>query len=325
MRYPLHYRILQALVFPTPIPNMDPSELQRVNRRGLPDTSLTRKLFRDPGRSVKRVPVSIPGEEAVVSGTAFIPLLKSDQENRPAILFFHGGGWVLANSLMHDIFCARLAGKLGVSVFSVNYRLAPKNRFPAAFHDACSALQWIRQQQQFPVDVSRIYVMGGSAGGNLAAVLALAERDNHNSRFTDVPRIRGQILIYPVTDCRRESPSYREHANAPFLRAADMEFFINSYIGSEDDINNPYCSPLLHPDHSDLPPALIIGAELDPLRDDGIRYAEALFECGVPVQYHLCRRAIHGFISIPGNRDTEALIEQIVRFYHNLEEIDTKA
>jgi acetyl esterase len=178
-------------------------------------------------------------------------------------------------------------------VVSVDYRLAPLNPFPAAVEDAYAALLWAAEE--FGVDGRRIGVMGDSAGGNLAAVVALLTRDRGG------PPISHQALIYPATDQTLSGASMRSNANKPFLLAADVVAYRGYYLGDPPNaVRDPYASPLLAEDHSGLPPALIQVAEHDPILDDGTRYAEALRVAGVPVRLTEYVGVPHGFISFPG-------------------------
>ena len=188
---------------------------------------------------------------------------------------FHGGGWTLGTLEQSHVSAAT-----GAVVVSVDYRLAPLNPFPAAVEDVYAALLWAADE--FGADGRRIGVMGDSAGGNLAAVVALLARDRSG------PVISHQALIYPATDQTLSGSSMRTNANKPFLGDPPTA------------VRDPYASPLLAEDHSGLPPALIQVAEHDPIRDDGTRYAEALRAAGVPVRLTEYVGVPHGFMSFPG-------------------------
>jgi len=211
---------------------------------------------------------------------------------RGLLVYFHGGGWVLGSVDTHDDVCRKLARAMGHAVLSVDYRLAPEHPFPAPVEDCVKALRWAHANAaSLGVDADRLAVGGDSAGGNLAAVVA---------NLQPVP-LRFQLLVYPVTDARRGSESYRQNAEGYRLTAAGMKWFCDHYLsggkGAEDD---PRVSPLLA-DGSTLaasPPALVITAEYDPLRDEGEQYAERLLAAGVPCSLTRYHGNIHGFFSM---------------------------
>jgi acetyl esterase/lipase len=210
---------------------------------------------------------------------------------RGCVINLHGGGWVLGDLDGNDWTCSTIAAHTGAQVVSVDYRLAPAHRFPAGLDDCLDGLRWAAE---LPSAAAGIVVMGDSAGGNLAAVAALSARDSGG------PAIALQVLIYPGTDLTKQSPSLVANAHAPFLTSAAVDAFTDHYLGPDGDPRDPLASPLLAPDHTGLPPALIITAEHDPIRDDGRRYAEALRTAGVPVRHTDYVDAPHGFVSVPG-------------------------
>jgi len=206
-------------------------------------------------------------------------------------LYFHGGGWVLNNLDTHDDLVRRLAAHSGCVFINVDYRLAPEHKFPAAIEDAYAALKWVYfHAAQFGWDPRRIAVAGDSAGANLAAVACLMSRDRNG------PPIAFQALIYPITDCDFERPSYRENSEGYFLTRREMIWFWDQYVVSEAQRREPYASPLLAPSLKGLPPASIITAEYDPLRDEGEAYAAALRAAGVEVALHRYEGMIHAFV-----------------------------
>lgn len=212
--------------------------------------------------------------------------------DRGALVYFHGGGWVIGSLDTHDDVCRRLARALDHVVISVDYRLAPEHPFPVPLEDCLAATQWIHDHAaDLGIDPTRLAVGGDSAGGNLAAVVA-------NRR--PVP-LRFQMLIYPVTDLRRGSPSYRENANGYRLTAAGMKWFCDHYLsGPHGSPEDPDVSPLLTDEEilSTSPPALVITAEFDPLRDEGEDYAQRLLAAGVPCTLTRYYGQIHGFFSM---------------------------
>ncbi|GAB3677581.1 alpha/beta hydrolase [Angustibacter aerolatus] len=212
----------------------------------------------------------------------------------PMIVFVHGGGWVQGGVRRYDALCAQLAARTGALVASIDYRMAPEHPFPAAVDDCVSVTSWLVDEAgQLGVDPARIAVAGDSAGGNLAAVLAQHARDHGGPAFVL------QALLYPATDATLSSPSIARNAHAPVLTRRDVEGFLHLYLG-DGDPTDPRVSPLLAPSLAGLPPALVQTAELDPLADDGSRYAERLRAEGVPVRLTEYVDTPHGFHSFPG-------------------------
>ena len=186
----------------------------------------------------------------------------SASNNLGLMVFFHGGGWVIGDLNSHDGVCRSLANKSGHAILAVDYRLAPEHKFPAAFDDCAAALKWAHANAaSLGIDNSRIAVGGDSAGGNLAAAVALAE---------EVP-LKFQMLIYPAVDLSMNSPSINENANAPILTKAVMAWFVNHYMRSSADHSNIQVSPMVATDEAlkRMPPAIVITAQYDPLRDEG--------------------------------------------------------
>lgn len=208
----------------------------------------------------------------------------------PALVYFHGGGFVIGNIESHDNVCRRLANDGQCAVISVDYRLAPEHHFPAAADDAYAATAWVAgHAAEIGVDGARVAVGGDSAGGNLAAVAALMARDRGG------PTIVFQLLVYPVTDFDFGTDSYRNHADGYFLTADSMRWFWGHYLARLEDGRGPYASPLEADDLSGLPPALVITAEYDCLIDEGEAYASRLRGAGVPVTYSVYDGMVHGF------------------------------
>ena len=212
----------------------------------------------------------------------------------PGLLFFHGGGWVLGDVDTHDRVCRTLANGAASVVLSVDYRRAPEHKYPAAADDCYAATVWLAEHSsELNVDASRLAVCGDSAGGNLAAVVPLMARDRSG------PALAAQILIYPVTDHSFDTRSYRDNAEGYGLGQSAMRWFWDHYLDSESDGAQPYASPLRAGDLSGLPPALVISAEFDPLRDEGEAYAERLREAGVDTRLTRCEGVVHGFVQTP--------------------------
>lgn len=208
------------------------------------------------------------------------------------IVFFHGGGFVLGSIETHDHVARGLCEAAGCVVVSTEYRLAPEHRFPAAIDDCLAATRWARDSaESFEASRHRIVLAGDSAGGNLAAVTALRLRDE------GYPQASGQILGYPVTDYHTPPrPSYIENATGYSLTRAAMIRFWNDYVSGEAEAHHPYASPIRATDISRLPPALVLTAQFDPLRDEGEDYAARLKEAGVPVTLIRYDGLIHGFL-----------------------------
>jgi acetyl esterase len=212
----------------------------------------------------------------------------------PVVVYFHGGGWVICNLDTHDGICRSLANEVGCLVVSVDYRQAPEHKFPAAVEDSYAAVQWVGENaSKVNGDSSRIAVAGDSSGGNLAAVVAQIARDRGG------PPLVFQLMICPVTDLRLNTPSMEAYGQGYDLTKLDMIWFINHYLNSEDEKKNPLASPLLASDLHGLPPALVITAEYDPIRDEGEKYGHRLKEAGVPVTVSRYNGMIHGFFGMP--------------------------
>jgi acetyl esterase len=212
----------------------------------------------------------------------------------PVLVYLHGGGWVIGSLDTHDPLCRYLANAAGCVVVSVDYRLAPEHPYPAAPEDAYAATRWVAANAEaVGGDPSRLAVGGDSAGGNLSAVVALMARDRGG------PRLVFQLLVYPVTDApSSDHASYRENAEGYLLTRAAMDWFWDHYCAERADRADPYLCPLCAKDVSRLPPALVITAEFDPLRDEGEAYAARLREAGGRVELRRYPGMIHGFFSM---------------------------
>lgn len=211
----------------------------------------------------------------------------------PVVVFFHGGGWTICTLDTHDPQCRELCAGAGALVVSVDYRLAPEFPFPAAPEDCLAATRWVAAHAaELGGDPGRLAVAGDSAGGNLAAVVALRARDEGG------PALRGQLLIYPSTDLlgSAETESYRENGQGYGLSREDMAWFRGHYLPTPEHAGHPDASPAKAKSHAGLPPALVVTAEYDPLRDDGEAYARTLERAGVPVQLTRYDGMNHGFL-----------------------------
>ncbi|MEQ8785880.1 MAG: alpha/beta hydrolase [Pirellulaceae bacterium] len=215
---------------------------------------------------------------------------QSDAGAAPAIVYFHGGGFVIGSVETHDAYCRALAEASQCVVASVDYRLAPEHKHPAAVEDAYAATCWIAENApRLRIDARRLAVAGDSAGGNLAAVVALMARDRGG------PALVHQVLIYPVTDAVCDRASYHEFAEGYMLTRAAMRWFWNHYVQDESFNSHPHVSPLHAESLAGLPSALIITAEYDPLRDEGEAYADRLMASGVDTTLSRYGGMIHGF------------------------------
>jgi acetyl esterase len=217
----------------------------------------------------------------------------------PVLAFFHGSGFVLCSLDTHDGMCRHLCAGAACIVVSVDYRLAPEHKFPAGLDDCVAATRWAaKHAAEFGDDAERLAIAGDSAGGNLAAAAALRIRDEGG------PTLRGQLLIYPVTDYFEPgTPSYRENAEGYGLTRDTMIWFWNHYLSDSAEGADPLASPLRARDLSGLPPALVVTAEYDPLRDEGDRYAERLRAAGTPADLSRWPGMNHGFLFWVGRVD----------------------
>ncbi len=212
----------------------------------------------------------------------------------PAIIYFHGGGWVTGDLDTHDGSCRLIADVTGCVVVAVDYRLAPEHPFPAATDDACAAYRWVHDHaHELGVVADRIGVMGDSAGGTLAAVVA-----QHFAHATDIAVPAAQCLIYPATNAHMNSPSISSLATGYFLTKTDMDWFRAQYLPDETMWDDVRASPLLATDLSGLAPAVVVTAGFDPLRDEGMAYADALADAGVSVVARCYDDLVHGFFGM---------------------------
>lgn len=222
----------------------------------------------------------------------------------PTLLFFHGGGFVFGSIASDDGFCRRLTRATGAVVVSVEYRLAPEHPFPAAVEDTYAALEWAAENPDRLAADGHLAVAGDSAGGNLAAVVALLARDR------DGPDVDYQILLYPGVGIREDQESVREN-DGIVLTATDLAWFRDCYYGSDLHLANPYADPMAACDLADLAPATVVTAGFDPLRDGGVAYAEALAADGVDVTHRHHDDMIHGFATSPEIDRAETAIDEV--------------
>jgi acetyl esterase len=222
------------------------------------------------------------------------PVRKSDAPAPlPVLVYYHGGGWTIGDLDTHDVLCRQLANASHCAVVSVDYRMGPEHRFPAAVDDCLAATHWVRRQSEaLGLDAERLAVGGDSAGANLAAVVAITARD-----AGDLP-IAYQLLIYPATDMRRGHASHTTNGRGYLLETETITYYHDHYIDDPRHDLDWRASPLLHGDLSRLPPSLLLTAGFDPLRDEGLEYADALVAAGNRCTYVCFERQIHGFITM---------------------------
>ena len=279
---------------------LDPQARQMIDRTNALNLPPTREMTPAQARdSVRQRSAALPREEVasvrdhqvpVQGGTITVRVFTPQGATpKPALVYFHGGGWVTGDIDTHEGICRTLANAAGCVVASVDYRCAPEHKFPTAAEDAFAATRWVVEHaRELGVDARRVAVQGDSAGGNLAAAVALMARDRGG------PALSFQVLVYPVTDCDFTRASCVENAEGYLLTTDSMRYYWDCYAPGEDR-TNPYASPLRAKSFAGLPPALVITAEYDPLRDEGEAYARALATAGVPVAHTQYPGMIHAF------------------------------
>lgn len=258
----------------------------------------SRTAFVAPAQAVAAVADrTLPGPAGPIPIRVYRPLGSRPETALPALVFFHGGGWVFGNLDSHDALCRELCNLAACAVVAIDFRLAPEHKFPAAVDDTLAAIRWVAEHgAQIGVDGTRLAAGGDSAGGTLTAVAAIAFRDKGG------PRLRLQALIYPVTDFTMDAPSYTR-VKGYTLTPERMRFFQGAYLRGPEDIGDWRASPLKAASLAGLPPALVITAEHDPLVDEGKAYADRLVEAGVPVTYTCYEGMVHGFVTFAGAVD----------------------
>ena len=256
---------------------------------------------------------TIPGPAGEIPIRVYTP---AGQGPKPVIVYFHGGGWVIGELDTVDNPLRRIANRTGAVVVSVDYRLAPEHVYPAAFDDSYAATAWVAEHAaELGGDPERVAVSGDSAGGNLAAAVAIAARDRQG------PRLAAQLLIYPVTDFDFTTESYGQNGEGYLLTKGSMQWFWAHYLGAQDLGKDPYACPARADDLSGLPPAFVATAEFDPLRDEGEAYAANLRIAGVDVTAKRYDGMLHGFAwTLGATPSGAALIDDLAAaFSHVLE------
>jgi acetyl esterase len=239
-------------------------------------------------------PLAIPSPSGSIPARVYTPMkLRQANGLAPCLVFFHGGGWVIGDLDSHDVVCRKLADEGQLIVISVDYRLAPEHKFPAAIDDAIAATKWIAANAtSLGIDASRLTVGGDSAGGNLAAVIAISARDG------DGPAIAGQVLIYPAIDFAMTHPSHSEPETSILLTHSVIRWFRDHYLNAAADVHDWRASPARAETLVGLPPAYVLTAGADPLRDEGDEYAARLKEAGVTVTHRTFPGQFHGFFTM---------------------------
>lgn len=280
---------------------IDRSETDEQRRSAIETDPLLR---RETAPGLRTRDLLVPGPHGDVPVRAYLPA--GTGEPPGVAMYFHGGGFHSGTIDLYDATCRELAAGSGCAIVSVGYRLAPEHPYPVPLDDCSAATAWVQDNAaELGVDGARLAVVGGSAGGNLAAAVALRARDGSG------PRITHQVLLFPAAGHRPDSPSMHEFAQGYWLTADTVEYCWHTYLPRPEDRTDPYASPIDAPDLSGLPSALVITAECDPLRDVGELYAQRLADAGVPTRLSRYFGTIHGFTLMAGRirRGREALAE----------------
>ncbi|WP_409188984.1 alpha/beta hydrolase [Bradyrhizobium sp. RDM4] len=248
----------------------------------------------EPPELARVAPLSIPAPHGVIPARLYVPKEPRRQDGlAPALVFFHGGGWVIGDLESHDVVCRQLADAGALIVIAIDYRLAPEHKFPAAVEDAITATKWIAAHaRELGIDAARLSIGGDSAGGNLAAVTALAARDGAG------PAIAGQLLIYPATDFAMTHGSHSEPETSVLLTHSVIRWFRDHYLNGSADIHDWRASPARATTLAGLPPAYVLTAGADPLRDEGDEYAARLKRASVSVTTRHFSGQFHGFFTM---------------------------
>ncbi len=306
-------RRFQAVQDDAPIEALTPAQARFYMRNGI-------KMLKSLGGLFEKVAevrhISIPSEARHIPARLYLPGL---EKGYPLFMYFHGGGFVTGDLDTADNITRYLCHHTECAVLSVDYRMGPEDPFPAAVDDCLAATRWaVEHAADLCADPERVLVGGDSSGGTLAAVLAQLSRSGG-------PRLLGQVLFYPPSDSSSfDTVSYREYGDPfYFLSKRNMEWFLDQYAPTQADRLDPRCSPLLEKDLSGLPPALVITAEYDVLRDEGEAYARRMQEAGVPATLMRCNGMMHGFVSMMGflRRPTLYLEQITAEIRHMIEEI----
>ena len=286
---PVNPALIPILEAMAPMAGLDWSTMHVDVARSIMDTPMTEG---EPLAMARVEDILLPLDGRSIGARLFVPL--GGDGAVPLTVFFHGGGWVLGTLDTHDSTCRELADSSGSAVLSVDYRLAPENTYPGPLNDCYDALVWAAENcESLGLDVSRMAVAGDSAGGNLAAAVAILARDRNG------PALRHQALIYPITEADFGNGSYTENgAGEYYLSTAMMQWFWAQYLGKTTVDAAPLATVLRTPNLAGLPPATVLTAEFDPLRDEGQAYAARLAAAGVATDHATAPGMIHGFFSM---------------------------
>ena len=242
-----------------------------------------------PLTGIRHRDLQVEVDQATIRVREYVPEGVSDDS--PALVYLHGGGFTTFTIETYQAICEFLAKELNAKIYSVEYRLAPEHPYPVPLDDCCAAFEWVcSHAAELGLDPARISIGGDSAGGNLAAALCLKRRD------TGLSLPKSQLLIYPTTDLTGSHPSVEEFAEGQIIGKAHIKWFHSNYVPDEARMKEPYASPLYADDHAGLPPAVLITAGFDVLRDEGVAYAKALSDAGVPVQHREFSSLGHAFM-----------------------------
>lgn len=265
-----------------PLETLPPAEARRLADERVTNNGFVKAAMHDVRD------IAAPGPAGPIGLRLYQP---TDRTDGPLILFFHGGGFMVGNLETHDALCRAIAARAGVALLAIDYRRAPEDRFPAAAEDCCAAARWaLEHGAALGVDTHRYALVGESSGGNMTAVVA------QDLRAAGAVPARLQVMIYPMLDMDTDTPSYRAFTDGYFFTRAKSRYFIDHYLRTPADADDPRASPLRAASLADLPPALIITAGLDPLLSEAEDYADRLGRAGVPVEYHRFDGWPHGFM-----------------------------
>jgi len=270
-----------------PYDTVTPAEAREMSRQTRP------AVQPDPPDMASVKNITVPAPHGAIPVRVYKPKTLAKAGLEPGLVYYHGGGWVIGDLESHDVACRQIATEAGMIVTAVDYRLAPEHKFPAAVDDAIAATTWVAANaEKLGIDVTQLFVGGDSAGGNLAAVVAMHARDNGG------PRIRGQVLIYPVTDLAMTTASYRDPETGVLLTHALMCWFRDHYLAEPAEIDDWRASPLRMANLKGLPPAFVLTVGADPLHDEGEEFARRLKQAGVAVTHVDYPGQFHAFITM---------------------------
>ena len=269
-----------------PVHTMTPEEARASYR--------SRRAFTQPDApEVFKVEDKVVSDKGVnVTVRVYHPHAAQSHQTLPGLVYLHGGGWTIGDLDTHDVLCRSLCLQAGIVVVSVDYRMGPEHKFPAAYDDTVAAFNWtVAHAASLGIDASRIAIGGDSAGGNLAAAACLGLRGQSVQ-----PAL--QLLIYPATIMWQDTASYHANGKGYMLTKESIAYYTENYLRNREDAKDWRASPQLAESHAGLPPAFVMTAGFDPLRDEGLMYADALSKAGVSAQYICFERQIHGFITM---------------------------